>query len=214
MAEPAGADTALDIQILQTAAAVEAAAVASYQSLLGLAFVKNAPPALLLFLQTTSNQHAEHGTAFRAQTVALGGAEQGTPHPAVQQLAGDALPGLSDELEVIQLAEQIETIATHTYLDAIAQLDDTVSRQLMATIMGVESQHAGILRVAAALFSADTPDLFATPVNPATLPSAVGSVATPDAVEPVTGALKPDSGAVGSAPPDTAAPPRPPEGAA
>lgn len=195
-ARPAAADTPLDIQILQTAASLEAVAVSTYQAALGLNFVKSSVPAFLLFLQTTSNQHGEHGMAFRAQTAALGGPEQTAPHPGVQEIVTAAQPDLTDELKVVQLAEQIETIATHTFLDAIAQLDDTVSRQLMATIMGVESQHAGILRVLATLLAGESPELIAIPVNPAALPSAVGSVATPDAVEPTAGAVKPDSGAV------------------
>lgn len=200
LARPAAADTALDVQILQTAASLEAAAVSTYQTALGLNFIKSSVPALVLFLQTTSNQHGEHGVAFRAQTAALGGQEQTTPHPGVQQIVAAATADLTDELKVVQLAEQIETIATQTYLDGIAQLDDPVSRQLMATIMGVESQHAGALRAIAALLAADSPELIAIPVNPAALPSAVGSVATPDAIELTRAAVKPDSGAVGAAP--------------
>ena len=201
VARPAAADTPLDIQILQTAASLEAVALSAYQSALGLNFVKSSVPSLLLFLQTTSNQHGEHGIAFRAQTAALGGAEQTAPHPAVQQIVTTALPDLTDELKVVQLVEQIETIATQTYLDAIAQLDDTVSRQLMATVMGVESQHAGPLRAVATLLAAESPELIAIPVNPAAWPSAVGSVAPPDAVEPTATAVKPESGAVGPPPP-------------
>lgn len=195
-AVPAGADTELDIQILQTGAALEAALVSSYQAVLELEFIKSSEGSLSLFLQTTSNQHVEHGIAFRAQNKALGGAEQTTPHPAVQQLVADALRGLTNGLKVVQLVEQVETIATHTYLDSIAQLDDDVSRQLMAAIMGVESQHAGMLRGIAALLGADAAELVSIPVNTTALPSAFGSVATVDAVEPTTQAVDAASGAV------------------
>lgn len=193
-APPAAADTALDIQILQTASALEAVAASTYRAILELDFIKRASPSLILFLQTTANQHGEHAAAFRAQTAALGGAQQESPHSDVQQIVDAAREGLTDELTVVQLAEQIETIATHTFLDATAQLDDAVSRQLAATIMGVESQHAAMLRVAAAILAADAPDLVAIPVNAAALPSAVGSVATPDAVERPKNALKAASG--------------------
>lgn len=193
---PAAADTALDIQVLQTATALENVLVSAYQAALGLDFVKNSEGSLQLFLQTTANQHSEHANAFRARTAALGGPEQPGPHSGAQQLVTDALPSLTDALRVVQLAEQIETIATQTYLDAVAQVDDDVSRQLIATIMGVESQHAGMLRAVAALLAADAPELFTIPTNPAALPSAFGSVATADAVEPTTKAVKADSGAV------------------
>lgn len=197
-ATSASADTPLDIEILQTASALEAVLVSSYQAALALDFVKSSEGSLLLFLQTTLNQHAEHGNAFRAQTKALGGPEQAAPHPGVQEIVAAALPAMTDELKVVQLAEQMETIATHTYLDAVAQLDDGVSRQLVAAIMGVESQHAGALRAFAALLAADVPELIAIPVNPAALPSAFGSVATVDAVEPTTKAVEAGSGAVGA----------------
>lgn len=197
-AQPATADTALDIQILQTAAALEAVSVSTYQAALELGFIKRAEGSLVLFLQTTSSQHAEHAIAFRARIAALGGAAQEAPHPEVQQMVTAALGDLTTELKVVQLVEQVETIATHTYLNSIAQLDDDVSRQLMATIMGVESQHAGLWRGVGALLSAGLPELVTVPVNVNELPLAFGSVATVAAVEPITEAVELDSGAVDS----------------
>lgn len=194
VAAPAAADTALDIQILQTASALEALTVNTYQTAIGLDFIKNGNKVLLSFLETTGNQHREHGMAFRAQTMALGGAEQPNAHPGGQQIVDAATPDLTDSLKVVQLAEQLETIATHTYLENTTLLDDTVARQLMATVMGVDTQHAAVLRVFAALLAAESPELIALPVDPAALPAAAGSVATPDAVEPSTNALTPDSG--------------------
>ncbi|MBW3537127.1 MAG: ferritin-like domain-containing protein [Actinobacteria bacterium] len=200
VARPAGADTARDIQILQTASALELAKTAAYQRIVELDAVSNGNKFLLSFLETTRNQHGEHAAAFRARTTALGGAEQGRPHPGVQEIADEALAGTTSALGAVRLAEQLETIATHTYLENTAQLDDPVARQLMASVMGVESQHAAIHRVMAALLSGGSPELIGLPVNPAQLPAAAGSVATPDAIEPATRAVGLESGAVGVSP--------------
>lgn len=198
VARPASADTALDIQILQTASGLETLAVATYEAALGLDFIKNGNKVVIAFAETTMKQHAEHGQAFKAQTTALGGTEQNTPHPGGQEIVNQALPGLTDGLKVVQLAEQLETIATQTYLENTTQLEDSVSKQLMATVMGVETQHAAVLRAVAALLEGGAPELIAIPVDPGKLPAAAGSVATPEAIEPTTNALPPESGAAGA----------------
>jgi rubrerythrin len=198
VARPAGADTALDIQILQTASGLETLAVATYDAALGLDFIKNGNKVVVAFAETTKKQHDEHGMAFKAQTTALGGQEQSTPHPGGQKIVNDALPGLTDPLKVVQLAEQLETIATQTYLENTAVLEDSVSKQLMATVMGVETQHAAVLRAVAALLEGGAPELIAIPVDPGKLPAAAGSVATPEAIEPSANALPPESGAAGA----------------
>ena len=200
VANPAAADTALDLQILQTASALELAKTAAYQRILELDSVKGANKVLTTFLEVTRNQHGEHAAAFRAQTTALGGTEQGAPHPGIQTIVDEALAGRTNLLGAVRLAEQLETIATQTYLENAAQLDDPVAKQLMVSVMGVESQHAAIHRVMAALISAGSPELIAMPVNPAELPAAAGSVATPDAIESTTQTVAADSGAVGSTP--------------
>lgn len=194
VARPAGADTPRDIQILQTASALELAKTAAYQRIVELDSLGKGDKFLLTFLETTRNQHGEHAAAFRAQTTALGGAEQGQPHPGVQEIVEEAFAGTTTALDAIRLAEQLETIATQTYLENTTQIDDPVSRQLMASVMGVESQHAAMHRVIAALLSAGSPELIALPVSPAELPAAAGSVATPDAIEPTAHAVALDSG--------------------
>lgn len=193
---PAAADTSRDIEILQTASALELTKTAAYQAVLDLAVIRNGNRVLVTFAETARNQHGEHAAAFRAQTAALGGPEQGGVHPGVQGIVDEALPGITTALGAVRLLEELETIATQTYLEKIAQLDDSVSRQLMASVMGVESQHAAMHRAMAALLSGGSEELIALPVNAAELPAALASVATPDAVEPTTHAVAPDSGAV------------------
>jgi len=198
IARPASADTDLDIQILQTASALETVAITTYEAALGLDFIKNGNKVIIAFAETTIQQHSEHRAAFKAQTTALGGTEQNSPHAGATQIVKDAMPGLTDGLKVVQLAEQLETIATQTYVENTTLLEDSVAKQLMATILGVETQHAATLRAVAALLEGGAPELIAIPVDPGKLPAAAGSVGFPEAIEPVTNALAPESGAAGA----------------
>ena len=90
----------------------------------------------------------------------------------------------------------IETVATETYLSDLAQFSDTTSKELMASVMGVESQHLATLRAVGALLDGGAADLIAIPTDVAKLPAAAGSVAFPEAFEPVTMASPPQEGAL------------------
>ncbi|MGH9153419.1 MAG: ferritin-like domain-containing protein [Acidimicrobiales bacterium] len=198
LATPARADEALDIQILQTASSLEILAVATYGAALTLDFIKSGNPVVVKFAQTTMMQHDEHRKGFQAQTRALGGKEQTQPNAKFLPVVEQAKPTLKAPLDVVSLAETLETVATQTYLQNTVQLEDTASKKVMASVMGVESQHAAVLRAVKALLAADAADLIKIPIgsDAAKLPAAAGSVAFPEAFEPVTTVAEPASGAV------------------
>ena len=198
LATPARADEALDIQILQTASSLEILAVATYGAALTLDFIKEGNPVVVKFAQTTMSQHDEHRLAFQAQTRTLGGKEQTQPNPTFVPVVEKAKPTLKSALDVVGLAETLETVATQTYLQNTTQLEDTASKQVMASVMGVESQHAAVLRAVKALLEGGAPELIKIPIgaDAAKLPAAAGSVAFPDAFEPVGTVAEPSSGAV------------------
>lgn len=198
LATPARADEALDVQILQTASSLEILAVATYGAALTLDFIKNGNPVVVKFAQTTMMQHDEHRKGFQAQTRALGGKEQTQPNAKFLPVVEQAKPTLKAPLDVVSLAETLETVATQTYLQNTVQLEDTASKKVMASVMGVESQHAAVLRAVKALLAADAADLIKIPIGSdvAKLPAAAGSVAFPEAFEPVTTVAEPESGAV------------------
>ena len=87
-------------------------------------------------------------------------------------------------------------MATETYLSDLAQLSDSTSKELMASVMGVECQHLATLRAVGALLAGGGEKLIAIPTDVAMLPAAAGSVAFPEAFEPVTMASPPQEGAV------------------
>lgn len=199
LASPARADTPLDIQILQTASSLEVLAVNTYDTAMKLPFIQTSPKAVVAFAMKTRQQHDEHRKAFQAQTKTLGGKEQTQPNPQYAQVVQQATPTLKAPLDVVGLAKTLETVATETYLDNTSQLEDTASKKVMASVMGVETQHAAVLAAVEALLKGGAPELIEVPFPASSipkLPAAAGSVAFPDAFEPTKMIAPPESGAV------------------
>ena len=198
VATPAAADQSLDVQILQTASSLELLAVATYTAALSLPFIANGNKTIVAFAQTTMKQHDDHRAAFQAQTKALGGPVQDQPNPKFAAVVEKAKPNLKTPADVVTLAATLETVATDTYLTDLAMFSDTKSKELMGSVMGVESQHLAVLRAVGALLAANMPDLIAVPTVLAKLPAAAGSVAFPKPFETPTTDLiaTPETGAV------------------
>ena len=203
LASPASADTPLDIQILQTASSLEVLAVSTYDTALGLQFIKSGNATILKFAQTTRMQHDEHKKAFQAQSTTLGGKEQTQPNPKFAQVVAQALPSIQKggPVDVVTLAKTLEMVATETYLQNTSLLEDPASKKVMASVMGVETQHAATLAAVEALLKGgeESSKLIKVPIGAdvAKLPAAAGSVAFPEAfltaktvAEPETGAVK------------------------
>jgi rubrerythrin len=196
LATPAAADKNLDVQILQTASSLEILAVATYGAALGLPFIKNGNAVVKKFAQTTRMQHDEHRQAFQAQTTSLGGKKQKKPNPKYAPVVKQMTPSLETPADVVKLAATLEQVATETYLSDLAQFSDTKSKEIMASVMGVESQHLATLRAVDALLAAGADNLIAIPVDAAALPAAAGSVAFPEPFQGVSMASPPQEGAV------------------
>ncbi len=198
LATPARADKPLDVQILQTASSLEVLAVATYGAALTLPFIKSGNPVVLKFAETTMMQHDEHRKAFQAQTRALGGKEQNQPNPKYAPVVEQAKPTLKAPLDVVKLAATLEEVATDTYLADLSMFEDTESKRVMATVMGVESQHLATLRAVRALLEGGAPQLIKVPIgaDAAKLPAAAGSVAFPDTMAEADKASPPQEGAV------------------
>lgn len=196
LSRPASADTSLDVQILQTASSLEKLAVATYGAALTLPFIKSGNAVVIKFAETTMSQHDEHKKAFQAQTTKLGGKAQDTPNPKYAPIVEAAKPNLKSPLDVVKLAATLETVARDTYLADLAMYTDTTARFLMATVMGVETQHLATLRAVQALLEANAPTLIAIPVDASKLPSAAGSVGFPEAIPKGAMASPPSEGAL------------------
>jgi hypothetical protein len=204
MATPARADRNLDVQILQTASSLEKLAVETYnaaasQNLGGVARIPGtAGQVVVQFVMTTMKQHDEHKKGFQAQTTALGGRPQDSPNPKFQAEVTKAVPGFKQPVEVVDFAAVLEKVATDTYLVNLTQLEDMKSKEIMASVMGVEAQHLASLRAVSALLKGGAPQLIKIPIGAdlAKLPAAAGSVAFPKAFEEVGPVAEPETGAV------------------
>ena len=198
MESPAWADQSTDVQMLQTAASIENLAVATYATALTLPFIGGADAngVVKAFAMKTKDQHQEHADAFNAAVVKLGGKEQKDPDPALLTVVNNAKPGLTGPGPVVALALELENGAAQTYVADTGALSDANARQVTASIMGVEAQHAAILYAVQALVSGGAADLIALPPDAAMLPAAAGSVGFPDAFYKTDQARSADEGAV------------------
>jgi len=199
LSRPAAADTALDIQILQTAPSLEKLAVETYKAALGLPFIKDGNKTVVAFATVTMMQHDEHKKAFQAQCEKLGGKVQDMPNPKYTPVVEAAKPTLKTPADVVKLAATLEQVARDTYLADLSMFTDATSRFLMATVMGVETQHLATLRAVEALLKGGFPQLIAVPF-PGTdigkLPAAAGKAGFPDAIPKPTMASPPSEGAI------------------
>ena len=196
VAKPVSAQENVDVQILNTASSLENLAVATYQAALGLPFIADGNATIKAFAETTMSQHAEHGAAFNAQAVALGGQEQTQPNAVLAPTVEEAKAGLTDALAVANLAAMLEEVAGDTYLANLAMLTDDETRTLMGSVMGVEVQHLATLRAVIALLEGGAEPLIAIPTDLAALPAAAGSASFPEALPDANLARDPEEGAV------------------
>jgi len=94
------------------------------------------------------------------------------------------------------LATALETVATQTYVKNASLLEDSPTKELMASVTGVEAQHLATLRAVGALLGAGRPELIAIPTMSADLPAAAGGAGFPRPFEGTEMASPPEEGAV------------------
>ncbi|HZP28647.1 MAG TPA: ferritin-like domain-containing protein [Acidimicrobiia bacterium] len=182
VSRPAFAAKSIDVQMLQTAAAIETLAVATYGVALTLDFVGGASANAVVkaFVTKTKDQHAEHAQAFNAAVRRLGGKAQDQPDPVLLGVVNQAKPTLTGPAAVVDLAIELETGAAATYVADVGTFSDKKARAVTASIMGVEAQHVAVLNAVKALLAAGVPELIALPPDAGRLPAAAGGVGFPD----------------------------------
>jgi len=199
MANKAFASQPADVQILQTAASIEVLAVATYKTALTLPFIGGATAngVVKAFAQMTMGQHSQHEQAFNSAITRLNGTPQMNPDPVLLKVVNQAKPGLTGPEPVVALALELEQGAAETYVANVGVLSDSNAKAVTASIMGVEAQHAAILRAVQALLQGNAPQLIALPPSPlSALPAAAGSVGFPAAFFPTNEARPATEGAM------------------
>ncbi len=195
-----------DIQALQTAASLENLAVFTYKTALTLPYLKKSDTAtktIAAFATTTMKQHMEHGEAFNARAVELGGKKQTDTNPKYTPVVQEMVPKLKagGPLDVVGLAITLEDVATSTYVQNIQDVTDPKVRLLFGTVAGVESQHLAILYAVRALLKADAASLITVKatggaVDAAKLPAKTASLAIPETFKKTDMASPASEGAV------------------
>ena len=190
LASAASASSSIDIQILQTAASIENLAISTYKTALTLPYIggSSANPVVTKFAQVTMGQHVQHDDAFTAAIKSMGGKAQNKPDPAFVPVVKKAVASLGSAtpaqgaLGVVALALELENIAAETYAKDTVSVKSEKNKALLASIMGIEAQHAAVLLAVQALLMAGAPQLISlAPGTAAMLPAAAGSVGFPDA---------------------------------
>ncbi|MEO6712710.1 MAG: ferritin-like domain-containing protein [Mycobacteriales bacterium] len=207
-ASPAYAQGAAeDVAALQTAASLENLAVLTYKTALTLPYLMKEDRAIktvAAFAKITMEQHTEHGKAFNARAVELGGKEQTGTHPELTPVVMAAVPKLKagGPLDVVALAITLEDTATSTYVaNIMSAMTSPEVRLLFGTVAGVESQHLSTLLAVQALLKGGAPELITVKetggaTDAAKLPGAAPSIAIPETFKKIDLARKPAEGAV------------------
>ena len=196
-AGPASASTK-DVMALQTAAGLENLAVFTYKTALTLPFIggSSALPVVKAFVQKTMQQHTEHGQAFNAAAMKLGGKQQTGTDPKYTPVVQKAAPGLKTPGDVVGLAITLEDIAAETYTANVGLVSTPDLRNLFSSVAGVEAQHRAILLAVQALVAGGLVSEIKLPPDATKLPAAAGSVGFPDAFYPTSKAAPVAEGAV------------------
>jgi Ferritin-like domain len=187
-----------DVQVLQTAAALENLAVSTYKTALTLPYIggSSANGVVKAFAMKTMAQHDEHAKSFNSTVKALGGKEQNDPDAKYAAVVKAAVPKIKNAADVVKLAISLEDVAAQTYVKNVSMVSTADLRQLFASVAGVEAQHKAILLAVQALLAGGAAKLIALPPDGAKLPAAAGSVGFPDAFYPTAMASPASEGAV------------------
>lgn len=147
-----------DVDIAVFAESVELAAVAAYTAAAG-KLSKEVLPVGQMFLK----HHQDHAAAFA--TLAGSGAT-GKPNAKLVEALTPTLNGLKDEAAALDFAFTLENQAADTYAFALTALTLEAAYKGTATILPIESAHAGVLGMALAK---DLKAIFPTAFIPATV---------------------------------------------
>ena len=132
-----------DALILRTASSIEELAVAAYQIAIDSGLVKTA--AIADAAKLFQAQHKEHSALFQAQTKAAGGTPFTQPNPAILAAIKPTIDALKDEMGIVALAFDLETVAAQTYQANVGTFTDLKLNAAIMTVGAVEARHAAVL---------------------------------------------------------------------
>ena len=194
------ADQTMDVQILQTSAALENLAIAVYGQAAKLpAAVSGASnPVIAAFVQKTVAQHMDHVASFNGALLAMNAKQQtAIDQKVMDAVVTPALAKVTGPIDVVTLALTLEDAAAQTYVKFGGEVDvKGKAFGPLSTIAPVEAQHAAVLLAVQALLAAGAPQLIQIPAPVAQLPAAAGDIGFPKSFYPTDAARPEAEGAV------------------
>ncbi|HEY2427874.1 MAG TPA: ferritin-like domain-containing protein [Acidimicrobiales bacterium] len=134
---------AVDVLMLRTASSLEHYAVGVYTEAAGLDVVTTGT--VLDTMKYFADQHSEHASAFEGATGRAGGRPYTEPNKALSRLAAGQLAGLRSELDVLEFAYGVETLAAATYVASAGEFSDRDLNAVVTGIGAVEARHIAVL---------------------------------------------------------------------
>lgn len=133
----------LDITIIRTLSSIEELAVVVYETGFNSGLLST--PAVADLAKLFQSHHREHGALFRGATEDLRGTPFTQPNPAVMQQLQPEIDGLRDELGVVRLAFDVESILAETYQATMGAFGDKSFIVAAMSVGGAEARHAAAL---------------------------------------------------------------------
>ncbi len=186
----------LAVMVLQTAAALENLAVASYATAAGKPFVAAGSAQLRALIARNQAHHAAHAAAFNEAVAKAGGAQQHSADPRYTASVGQSLAAAKDLSSLAGLLGELEDIIAQTCTSYATLAVGGGVRSLFVNIASVEAQHGAELLIIRKLLNSGHADLGAIVADARTLPAAVGTAGIPQAVYSTVEASAINEGAV------------------
>ncbi len=133
-----------DVTLLRTASSIEILAVETYEKALASGLLTT--PALADAAKLFRDQHHQHNELFTAATTEAGGEPYTMANPYIQLKVVDTiLPSVKEEIDVVNLALELEDTAGGTYQVFVPMFTTPDLRQTIQSVGAVERRHSIIL---------------------------------------------------------------------
>lgn len=192
----AAAEAPLNVQVLQTAAALENLIVASYTSAASMPFVASGGAGLRALIDRNKAHHTAHAQAFNQAVVKAGGAQQHAADPRYAASVAQVLAGTKDPSSLIGLLNELEGIIAQTCTRYASLAVGGTLRSMFVNVASVEAQHSAELLIVRTLLDGGHPEPGTTAADARTIPAAAGTAGIPQAVYPTAGASAINEGVV------------------
>lgn len=186
----------LDVLVLQTAAALENLAVASYTSAADLPFVARGTAQLQALIARNLAHHRAHAQAFNRAVVQAAGAQQHAADARYAAIVSRRLAGTQDPASLVDLLTELESINAQSCTRFATLTEGGALRSLLVNVASVEAQHGSELLIVRTLLEGGHAVPGTTAAAARAIPAAVGIAGIPQAAYTTADASAIDEGRV------------------